>query len=155
MSTPRFALLGAALMLASCTTGQQSGAVIGAVAGGLAGAAFGDDHQDVVAGAAVGAGLGAGAAAIRENEMRKRNYDRYGIPQDGPETYQRQAPPIEDPEPPSRGGNLSGDYPTANPSGTPNQVVSPYPPYKKIDVSGFSSGQLAKDPTSGKIFRVP
>ncbi len=152
---PRIAILGVALTLASCTTYQQSGAVIGAVAGGLAGAAFGDDHQDVVAGAAVGAGLGAGAAAVHENEVRKRNYDRYGIPQPegGPQDGRgyEQVPPEPEPEP----RRAQGDYPTANPSGVPGQVISPYPPYKKIDVSGFNSGQLAKDPTTGKIFRVP
>jgi hypothetical protein len=34
-------------------------------------------------------------------------------------------------------------------------VLSPYAPYNVIDVQGFRSGQLAKDPSNGKIFRVP
>ena len=136
----------------SCTTQQQSAAVIGGVAGGLLGAAFGDDHQDVVAGAAVGAGLGAGAAAIQENEARRRDYERYGIP---PNQGGGNPPPpgYQNPPPPRAGAD--GEYPTATWTEVPNQVRSPYPPHGKIDVTGFRSGQLAKDPKTGRIFRVP
>lgn len=138
----------------SCTTQQQSAAVIGGVAGGLLGAAFGDDHQDVVAGAAVGAGLGAGAAAIQENEARRRNYERYGIPQGQGGYGPGGAPQGPSAPPPPRAG-ASGEYPTATWTEVPNQVRSPYPPHGKIDVTGFRSGQLAKDPKTGRIFRVP
>lgn len=31
----------------------------------------------------------------------------------------------------------------------------PFPPYTVVDVQGLASGSLAKDPTSGKTFRVP
>lgn len=31
----------------------------------------------------------------------------------------------------------------------------PFPPYTEVDVQGLASGSLAKDPTSGKTFRVP
>ncbi|MFZ4764843.1 MAG: hypothetical protein ACOYMN_07785 [Roseimicrobium sp.] len=34
-------------------------------------------------------------------------------------------------------------------------VLSPYPPYRELDVTGLQSGTLANDPTTGKIFRVP
>jgi hypothetical protein len=37
----------------------------------------------------------------------------------------------------------------------PNRVISPYPPYNVIDVTGFESGSLARDPSNKKIFRVP
>ncbi len=46
-------------------------------------------------------------------------------------------------------------YPMAQRTDNPNRVLSPYPPYNVIDVEGFRSGQLAKDPSNGKIFRVP
>ena len=36
-----------------------------------------------------------------------------------------------------------------------DRVISPYSPYNVIDVKGFRSGQLAKDPSNGKIFRIP
>lgn len=37
----------------------------------------------------------------------------------------------------------------------PGRVKSPFPPYGDLDVSGMSSGSLARDPVSGKLFRVP
>ena len=46
-------------------------------------------------------------------------------------------------------------YPVAEKTKNPNEVVSPYPPYNVIDVSGFKSGQKAKDPSNKKIFIVP
>jgi hypothetical protein len=48
-----------------------------------------------------------------------------------------------------------GEYPLARPTGKPNEVISPYEPYHTIDISGFSSGQLARDPSNKRIFRVP
>lgn len=48
-----------------------------------------------------------------------------------------------------------GEYPTARPTANPNEVISPYAPYNVIDVEGFRSGQLARDPSNNQIFRVP
>lgn len=48
-----------------------------------------------------------------------------------------------------------GEYPLARPTSKPNEVISPYEPYHTIDISGFSPGQLARDPSNKKIFRVP
>lgn len=62
-------------------------------------------------------------------------------------------PSLEDtpaPQPPPR-----PTYPEAKRTANPNQVISPYAPYNVIDVEGFKSGALAKDPSNGKIFRVP
>jgi hypothetical protein len=64
--------------------------------------------------------------------------DRYG---QGSENIER---------PPTR-----EEYPVAERTDNPNQVLSPYAPYNVIDVEGFRSGQLAKDPSNGKIFRIP
>jgi hypothetical protein len=47
------------------------------------------------------------------------------------------------------------DYPTAKPSSRPGHVISPYAPYNVIDAAHIKSGALAKDPSNGKIFRVP
>jgi len=55
------------------------------------------------------------------------------------------------PPPPTR----PGEYPTAQRTANPNEVISPYPPYNVIDVEGFRSGQLARDPSNNQIFRVP
>ena len=63
------------------------------------------------------------------------------------------APPPQTPapQPPAR----PGDYPTARATAKPGEVISPYEPYNVIDVTGFTSGQLARDPSNKKIFRVP
>jgi len=46
-------------------------------------------------------------------------------------------------------------FPTAaRVPGKPDMVLSPYT-NQMIDVSGMTSGSLAKDPTNGRIFRVP
>ncbi len=57
----------------------------------------------------------------------------------------------EPPPPPTR----PGEYPTARRTENPNEVISPYEPFNVIDVSDFTSGQLARDPHNQKIFRVP
>lgn len=45
--------------------------------------------------------------------------------------------------------------PYATRTNTPGRAKSPYPPYRELDVSGMKSGSMAKDPTTGKVFRVP
>lgn len=50
------------------------------------------------------------------------------------------------------------DYPVATRTNNADQVISPYAPYNVINVEGFRSGQLAKDPTdpaNPRIFRIP
>jgi hypothetical protein len=58
-------------------------------------------------------------------------------------------PPVTPPPP------QPAQYPVAQKTKNPNEVISPYPPYNVIDVSGFKSGQKAKDPSNKKIFVVP
>lgn len=80
------------------------------------------------------------------------NPDYYGPrpqpPRDGPRTPGSEEPPYG--QPPTR-----DDYPVAERTANPNHVISPYAPYNVINVEGFRSGQLAKDPSNGKIFRIP
>ncbi len=57
------------------------------------------------------------------------------------------------PDPPAT--SVSGNYPTAERTANPDQVLSPFEPYNVIDVAGFRSGQLARDPSNNKIFRIP
>ncbi len=74
------------------------------------------------------------------------------------EPYDRTYDPYgqnNDPAPPPQQPTRPGDYPTARSTANPNEVISPYEPYNIIDVEGFSSGQLARDPSNQKIFRVP
>jgi hypothetical protein len=57
--------------------------------------------------------------------------------------------PADSPAPGS-GGFLRGKK-----TGKEGRVISPYPPYRELDVSGLSSGSLALDPTTQKVFEVP
>jgi hypothetical protein len=59
------------------------------------------------------------------------------------------------PQPPPPQPTRPGEYPTATRTANPNEVISPYEPYNVIDVEGFRSGQLARDPSNNQIFRVP
>jgi hypothetical protein len=73
-------------------------------------------------------------------------------PYDAPQPLDPNPPQVTPPAPSPPG---TGGYPTATPTANPNQVLSPYEPYNVIDTEGFKSGQLARDPSNQKIFRVP
>lgn len=47
------------------------------------------------------------------------------------------------------------EFPTGTPGKRPGRVVSPYAPHNELDVRGLSSGSLALDPTTQKVFKVP
>ncbi len=78
-------------------------------------------------------------------------------------------PPIKEPEPPATSGGSSATKEppasTSSPSSSqflvgkktavPGRVVSPYPPYQELDVTGLASGSLALDPTTDKVFEIP
>lgn len=71
-------------------------------------------------------------------------------PKDLPATEPTAKAPAAKSEPPP------GEVPTAERvGGRAGRVKSPYPPYRELDVTGLPSGSLAKDPVSGKLFRVP
>ena len=57
--------------------------------------------------------------------------------------------PADNPAP-GNGGFLRGKK-----TGKEGRVISPYPPYRELDVSGLTSGSLALDPTTQKVFEVP
>jgi hypothetical protein len=86
-----------------------------------------------------------------------RHDDAYDAPPPAPLELPRESPPPVDsnasPANPSPAGRK--EYPVAERTNKPDKVLSPYAPYNVIDVAGFKSGQLAKDPSNGKIFRVP
>lgn len=47
------------------------------------------------------------------------------------------------------------DIQTGTRSSTFGRVRSPYPPYLELDSSGVLPGSLARDPATGKVFRIP
>jgi len=46
-------------------------------------------------------------------------------------------------------------FPIAKKTDTPGRVISPFSPYSELNVDGLISGELALDPVTGKVFRVP
>lgn len=79
-------------------------------------------------------------AANENNGYEEQNYQQVD---EEPRQSQRQTP------------SSKPSYPLAERTNNPDQVLSPYSPYNVIDVSGFKSGQLARDPSNQKVFRVP
>ena len=132
-------LAAGALTLVSCTPTQQQYGLGGAAAGAAVGAIAGDDTRDIVKGIVVG-GLGGAGYATYKDHQNKQN-GTYNTGGDGI---------LNTPAP-----QTAPSYPTANRSDIPGVVLSPYKPYNKVRVTGFSPGQLAKDPTTNKIFVVP
>ena len=144
MTKPIFTgALGVVLFCASCTSYQQQGAGVGALGGAALGAIAGDDSGDVVRGAALGAAVGTGVAALQEDQRRRAAAN---------DPYYRDERGYSDPGP---ANPRPSEYPVAERTRNPNQVISPYPPYNVIDVSEFRSGDKARDPSNRKIFIVP
>lgn len=135
------AVAGLITALASCTQYQQQSAAVGALGGAAIGAIAGDS-EDVLRGAVIGAAAGTGYGALRENQEKAKTKS---TPTPKP-TYNAG----ESNRQPSDVG-----YPNAKLTGTKGFVLSPYPPYNVVNVKGFNSGELARDTSTGKIFRVP
>lgn len=55
----------------------------------------------------------------------------------------------------SKENPVKDSIPSAQKTSTPGRVKSPYPPYHLLNVTGQESGQLAMDPKTQKIFRIP
>lgn len=92
--------------------------------------------------------------------------------QSKPSTTVQPKPPVQETPPPTTTTRRSESTPREQPSTTassngsgsflkgrkaskPGRVISPYPPYKELDVTGLESGSLALDPTTQKVFEVP
>ena len=144
LTPPRSLAIGCAAIavaLSSCTPYQQQGAAIGTLGGAAIGALAGDDSGDVIRGAAIGAAAGAGAAALKEESDRRAGYYNTGGDQPPPQ-------PAPQPAKPEKTSN----YPLATPvEGRTGQVLSPSKPHTVIDVRGFRTGQLARDPSTAPI----
>jgi hypothetical protein len=128
--------------LISCTPTQQQGAGLGVLGGGVLGALTGNGSQSVVKGAAVGAAVGVGLAALKESQNRGYNHNQSNHYDQQRSNYDQQR-------------SQSSRYPYAERTNNRYQVISPYSPYNVVDVRGFSSGELVRDPSTNQIFRVP
>jgi hypothetical protein len=124
----------------ACDTPGHS-ALAGAAAGGAIMGILTGRPQLALAGAAAGAGtgylIGKQVQADRRAAYDQGYYD--GQNSGGPNTD----------------GPGRGPLPMARPSDTPGIVVSPYPPYNRIDVHDIPRGAQVQDPSTGKIFVNP
>ncbi len=75
-------------------------------------------------------------------------------PTPAPTTRRSESTPKEFPTTSSSGGS-SGSFLKGKRTSKPGRVISPYPPYKELDITGLESGSLALDPTTQKVFEVP
>lgn len=75
-------------------------------------------------------------------------------PTPAPTTRRSESTPEEFPTTTSSGGS-SGSFLKGKKTAKPGRVISPYPPYKELDITGLESGSLALDPTTQKVFEVP
>lgn len=118
--------LGAlALSSTSCQPNAATGAATGAAIGAGIGALAGDDN--IAEGAIAGAVIG-GIVGAAAKAKRVRNQQQLSQPQ---------------------------NYPWGRHSDDAGYVYSPHPPGNLVDVRGFRDGELAVDPTTGGVFRVP
>lgn len=71
-------------------------------------------------------------------------------------TRRSESTPPPSPQTSSNTSSLgSGSFLKGKKASKPGRVISPYPPYKELDITGLESGSLALDPTTQKVFEVP
>lgn len=71
-------------------------------------------------------------------------------------TRRSESTPPPSPQTSSNTSSLgSGSFLKGRKASKPGRVISPYPPYKELDITGLESGSLALDPTTQKVFEVP
>ena len=76
-------------------------------------------------------------------------------PTQAPTTRRSETTPKEFPSTTSSSSGASGSFLKGKKTAKPGRVISPYPPYKELDITGLESGSLALDPTTQKVFEVP
>ena len=84
-----------------------------------------------------------GSGTIQDAPPSKLPGSKPSVSQNGPSTEKPNA------------AASSGSFLRGKKTGKEGRVISPYPPYRELDVSGLSSGSLALDPTTQKVFEVP
>jgi hypothetical protein len=117
-----------------------------ALAGAGVGAAIGGLLTGRPGGALVGAAAGAGTGyligkQVQRDSAYEAGYNDGRYPDDRSGDY--------------RDGDYRDRYPVGRPTDRPGFVVSPYPPYNRIDVRGIPRGAKVQDPSTGRIFINP
>ncbi|MDZ4287897.1 MAG: hypothetical protein U0984_08055 [Prosthecobacter sp.] len=99
------------------------------------------------------------APAPEKTAAPNADYNFYPLPGNKPST-EKTSPPSKVTSNASKpaagtGTGNSGSFLKGKRTGKAGRVTSPYPPYQELDVTGLSSGSLALDPTTQKVFEVP
>ncbi len=139
-----------AFALTGCETPGETalaGAATGAAIGGLL---HGRGDQALV-GAAIGAGSGYLIGKAAQHERRRAYEDGYYDGRDYDDRDHDRGYREDD-----RYYRDSRDrYPMGRLTGRPGFVLSPYPPYNRIDVRGIPRGAQVEDPSTRRIFINP
>lgn len=86
----------------------------------------------------------------------QRSKEPTPAPAPAPTTTRRsESTPREQPPSSNTSSLGSGSFLKGKKAAKPGRVISPYPPYKELDITGLESGSLALDPTTQKVFEVP
>jgi len=130
-----------AFAFSACDTPGHS-----ALAGAATGAAIGGLLTGRGGGALAGAAIGAGTGYLVGKQVQRDRQDAYAAGYDDG----RNGAAGDD-----RDRDSSDSYPPGRPTDRPGFVVSPYPPYNRIDVRGIPRGAQVQDPSTGRIFINP
>ena len=132
----------ASFAFTGCETPGES-ALLGAATGAVIGGSLHGRGDQALVGAAIGAGSGYLIGKAVQHERRRAYEDGY---YDGRGPDDRDYRDYRDDR--SR-------YPLGRPTHHPGFVISPYPPYNRIDVRGIPRGAQVEDPSTGRIFINP
>lgn len=143
------ASLLAVFALTGCDTPGES-ALAGAATGAAIGGLLHGRGDQALAGAAIGAGSGYLIGKAVQHERRRAYEDGY---YDGRDYDDR------DRDRDYRDDRYYRDsrdrYPMGRLTSRPGFVVSPYPPYNRIDVRGIPRGAQVEDPSTHRVFINP
>ena len=89
---------------------------------------------------------------IRQMET---GYETLPLPRDGAPVGAQRPASSTAPAPAQPVPMDPADIKTGTRSSTFGRVRSPYPPYLELDSGGVLPGSLARDPATGKVFRIP
>lgn len=90
-----------------------------------------------------------------EEDVRDDNEPRRGVQPSVPPERSTVTPPSPPPKLAQPPAQEKKEILTGTRTKNPDRVKSPYSPFNELDVAGMASGSLARDPTTGRVFRVP
>ena len=137
--------LVAAICFSGCETSGQN-ALLGAATGAAIGGALHGRGDQALAGAAIGAAGGYLIGKAVQHDRRRVYSEGY---------YDGREDRYDDRDRRDDGSYRDNRYPLGRLTRRDGFVISPYPPYNRIDVRDIPRGAQVEDPSTGKIFINP